>query len=297
VARSVSKSGCRYHDLMGIRGPVVMVVALSLAACGGGAPTSGSPAAGQAPSTAVTAAVAPSTAVPERTTTTSAPTTTSTTAAPPETTTTTALTTESLGPHESLAARADAPLDVFEEPGAAEPFVTLPPATDLGTPRVVRVLEGPADGWMRVSLPMRPNGSEGWIAASDVSLFRLDRRVEIDLGGRRLRVVSADGVLLETAVAIGSTASPTPVGTFFVTDSVIVGDPGGPWGPHAFGLSAYSDTVTEFNGGNGIIGVHGTNRPDSIGHAQSLGCVRVPNDVATELAGLISAGVVVRIEA
>ena len=76
---------------------------------------------------------------------------------------------------------------------------------------------------------------------------------------------------------------------------MIVGNPTGPWGPWAFGLSAYSDVVTEFNGGNGIIGIHGTNRPGSIGYAQSLGCVRVPNDVALELGELISAGVPVEI--
>jgi lipoprotein-anchoring transpeptidase ErfK/SrfK len=56
------------------------------------------------------------------------------------------------------------------------------------------------------------------------------------------------------------------------------------------GLSARSDTVTEFNGGDGIIGIHGTNNPGSIGHAASLGCVRVPNEVITEIASLVPLG-------
>lgn len=211
------------------------------------------------------------------------------------TTTTTELSTASLRVGEALSARSDAPLEVFETPGAGVTSMVLEGATSLGTPRVVQVLEGPVDGWMRVALPVRPNGSQGWIRASDVTLFVVDRRVEVNLGDRTLQVIGPDGPMLETTVAIGSRANPTPVGEFFVTDSVILSEPGGPWGPWAFGLSAYSDTITEFNGGNGIIGIHGTNQPGSIGHAQSLGCVRVPNEVALQLGELISAGVPVRI--
>lgn len=213
------------------------------------------------------------------------------------TTTTTILSTTSLGEGESLAARADEPLDVYAQPGATDPAHVMDAATMLGTPRVVQVLDGPVDGWMRVALPMRPNGSEGWVLASDVTLFMVDRRVEIDLTNRTLEVIGPDGTLLETSIGIGSSTNPTPVGSFFVTDSVIVSDPGGPWGPHAFGLSAYSDTITEFNGGNGIVGIHGTNQPSSIGQARSLGCVRIPNDVALDLAKHISAGVPVVITA
>ncbi len=211
------------------------------------------------------------------------------------TTTTTVLSTASLQPFEALSARSDTLLEVFDSPVEGEPAMVLEAATILGTPRVVQVLEGPIDGWMRVALPIRPNGSQGWIRESDVTLFVVDRRVEVSLGDRTLRVMGPDGPILETTVAIGSPSNPTPLGEFFVTDSVILSEPGGPWGPWAFGLSAYSDTITEFNGGNGIIGIHGTNQPGSIGHAQSLGCVRVPNDVALQLGELISAGVPVRI--
>lgn len=258
--------------------PVVLVV---LAACS----ASAAPLAPADTTSTTTTTVANSTST----------TTSSTTTTTRPTTTTTVLSTASLAPGQSLAARSDGELGVFASAGDAEPMFTLESATILGTPRVVRVIEGPDEGWMRVSLPVRPNGSEGWIRADDVTLFVLDRRVEVDLSDRRLEVIGPGGTLLETTVAVGSSSSPTPVGSFFVTDSVIVGNPSGPWGPWAFGLSAYSDVVTEFNGGNGIIGIHGTNRPGSIGYAQSLGCVRVPNDVALELGELISAGVPVEI--
>ncbi len=238
-------------------------------------------------------AVTPATVTPTTVTSIVTSTTSTTTTIP--TTTTTELSTASLGSSEALSARSDTPLEVFDAPDDGAPSMVLEATTMLGTPRVVQVLEGPVDGWMRVALPVRPNGSEGWIRDSDVTLFVVDRRIEVDLGDRTLRVIGPDGPMLETTVAIGSPANPTPVGEFFVTDSVILTEPAGPWGPWAFGLSAYSDTISEFNGGNGIIGIHGTNQPASIGHAQSLGCVRVPNDVALELGELISAGVPVRI--
>lgn len=207
----------------------------------------------------------------------------------------TALTAETLDEGWSLAAKADQPLEVYESPDLDEYLLTLAPHTDLGSTRVVRVISGPSDGWMEVMLPIRPNGSTGWIRSAAVSLFTVDRRVEVDLSDHRLEVLSPQGTLLRTEVAVGGTGSPTPVGSFFVTDSVFLTDPTGPWGPHAFGLSAYSDTITEFNGGDGIIGIHGTNRPESIGGNRSLGCVRVPNEVAFDLSNLLSAGVPVEI--
>ena len=72
-------------------------------------------------------------------------------------------------------------------------------------------------------------------------------------------------------------------------------DDGGAYGPFAIGLSAHSDTLTEFAGGDGAIGIHGTNDPASIGNPVSHGCVRVPNDVAVQLAQMLAPGTPVTI--
>ena len=114
-------------------------------------------------------------------------------------------------------------------------------------------------------------------------LYVVDSKVEIDLSDRTLTYYEQGEEVLTTSVAVGTERNPTPVGEFFVTDNVTLANPGSPWGPHAFGISARSDTITEYNGGDGIIGIHGTNRPASIGNAASLGCVRVPNEVITTL--------------
>ncbi len=41
--------------------------------------------------------------------------------------------------------------------------------------------------------------------------------------------------------------------------------------------------LTEFAGGDGVIGIHGTDRPDLVGTDVSSGCIRLPNDVITAL--------------
>ena len=62
--------------------------------------------------------------------------------------------------------------------------------------------------------------------------------------------------------------------------------PGGPFGPGAVGISAFSNVLTGWTQG-GPIAIHGTNEPWSIGHAVSNGCIRLPN--ATLLQGLRAA--------
>jgi lipoprotein-anchoring transpeptidase ErfK/SrfK len=190
----------------------------------------------------------------------------------------------------TLAAYAHGPLDVYETPADADAWMTIEATTILGTVTVLGVVAQPQGGWVEVMLPVRPNGSTGWISTDDISLYVVDSEIVVDLTNKRLSYV-VDGVeMLETEVGIGSKHNQTPAGHYFVTDNVTMADPNSPWGPHALGISARSDTITEFNGGDGIIGIHGTNNPGSIGEDISLGCVRVPNDMISLLHELVPLG-------
>jgi lipoprotein-anchoring transpeptidase ErfK/SrfK len=215
----------------------------------------------------------------------------------PSSTTTSVVAAEAMPIGSSLVGQAGAAVEIFEGPELAAPYYVLESATLLGSPRVFLIETGPVDGWVEVSLPIRPNGSTGWVRAGALDLDVVDHAIFVDLSDRRLRLEHGEEVVLETEVAIGSPHNPTPTGSYFVTDIVQLADPGGPWGPFALGLSAFSDTITEFNGGNGIIGIHGTNRPASIGEPVSLGCVRVPNEIAVQLAELVKLGTPVEIAA
>jgi hypothetical protein len=200
------------------------------------------------------------------------------------------------GPGRSLVGHSQGELTVYRQPEASEVWQTMPAVTILGTPQVYLVEEGPRDGWVRVALPGRPNGSSGWVEASRLRFATVEQLIKVDLGSRTLTFLQAGIEVFTAPVAIGSAQNPTPAGRFYVTDVVQLADPDSAWGPFALGLSARSETITEFNGGDGIVGIHGTNRPGTIGRAVSLGCIRLDNDLITRLAGTIRLGTPVEIE-
>lgn len=197
----------------------------------------------------------------------------------------------------TLVAMAKADVDVYADSADVEPVTVLPHETILGTVTVMTIVEGPVEGWAKVMLPVRPNGSTGWVKVDDVNLFVVDGRIVVDISERQLTYYRGEEAVLTTTIAVGTSRNPTPTGTFFVTDNVTLSNPNSAWGPHALGLSARSDTITEYNGGDGIIGIHGTNRPGSIGKAASLGCIRMPNDVIAQIHDLIPIGTPVEIQA
>ncbi|HEX6946978.1 MAG TPA: L,D-transpeptidase [Acidimicrobiia bacterium] len=188
-------------------------------------------------------------------------------------------------------------IPVYARPGDPEPERMMPTTTILGTTTVLATTGPPVDGWVEVMLPIRPNGSTGWVPVEEIAMYVVDGKIVVDLSDRELVYYVRGEEVLRTPVAIGNTRSPTPPGDYFVTDNVEIARSSGPWGPAALGLSARSDAITEFNGGDGIIGIHGTNRPGTIGSAASLGCVRVPNDVALRLHELVPIGTPVEIRA
>jgi hypothetical protein len=267
------------------RSTVLAVALVALTACGG---TTLADAPGPPPAVTVTPATATAEALvglsPEPAT-----------ARPPQPLGPPLLSTDEIGPWETLVAQAGGEVAVYAAYGDQEPVRNLEATTVIGTPTALAVLEGPERGWARVLVPGRPNGAEGWVETGDMSLFVVHGVVEGDLSERTLRYLENGVEMISTEVGIGSERNPTPTGSFFVTDRVTLADPNSPWGPHALGLSARSETITEFNGGDGIIGIHGTNRPQSIGDAASLGCVRVPNDVIARLHQLVEVGTPVTI--
>jgi lipoprotein-anchoring transpeptidase ErfK/SrfK len=150
-----------------------------------------------------------------------------------------------------------------------------------GAPTVFGVLARQLDArcrttWLHVALPIRPNGASGWIRASAVREQQVRTRITVDLSARRLRLYRNARLVLSSPVAVGSRATPTPLGRYYVNQRLALSDPNGPYGPGAVGISAFSPVLTGWTQG-GPIAIHGTNEPWSIGHAVSNGCVRLPN--------------------
>jgi lipoprotein-anchoring transpeptidase ErfK/SrfK len=197
--------------------------------------------------------------------------------------------TEPAGAEPAPVARPATDTAVHVEPWADDVAQVLPARNELGSPLALVVLDE-RDGWLEVQLPTRPNGSSGWIRADTVEVREVVTAVHVDLDARTLTVIDGGQVVLESAVAIGAPDTPTPRGSWYVTDRLDTADPGGSYGPYALGLSVHSEVLTDFAGGDGQVGIHGTDVPGSIGQAVSNGCIRVPNDVVVELARLLPLG-------
>jgi lipoprotein-anchoring transpeptidase ErfK/SrfK len=145
----------------------------------------------------------------------------------------------------------------------------------------VRAATG-SDGqpWYRVSIPMRPNGTYGWIPAKAVSLRPTHSQIVVSLRRRTIDIYRFGKHKWHGIVAIGAPGRETPAGHFFVAARFVpYRDPF--LGVFALETSAYSK-LTEWPGG-GVVGIHGTSEPQLLGQAVSHGCVRVSNLTATKL--------------
>jgi hypothetical protein len=154
----------------------------------------------------------------------------------------------------------------------------------LARPRV-------ADGrcWVLVRLPWRPNNAAGWLNANDVVIERTRWWIEVSTARRTLTVYRAGARVRTISVVVGKPSTPTPDGLFAVTWAI-------PWHPNDFlgswvlELTAHSDVLQQFEGGDGTVGIHGRGGAsllDPLGSAASHGCIRLSNDSIDWLVGTI----------
>ncbi len=183
---------------------------------------------------------------------------------------------------------------VYPTPAAGTPSATLANPNSLGAP-LVFLVQSAVGNWLNVLLPQRPNGANGWIQASEVRLYSDDFEVVVHLNAHVLDLYQAGRLIQTHEVAVGNAASPTPTGQFYVTELVASNDPNGAYGPYAFGLSDFSNTYTEFDGGPGQIAIHGTDEPWVIGTSASHGCIRLDNPQLLVLVKVLPVGTPVTI--
>ena len=190
---------------------------------------------------------------------------------------------------------------VFRTPDAGRPRVGSVPATrPITSGRTALPITGSTtskDGrrWLKVMLPGRPNGSQGWISQAGTALTSTRWHIVVRTAVRRA-LVYLDGRLVRSFAAIvGKPSTPTPRGDFFVEENVIM-PRRAPGAPYALALSARSNVYQEFEGGPGQIAIHGlANIGGTLGTAVSHGCVRLSNRNVSWLAARLEPGVPVSI--
>jgi lipoprotein-anchoring transpeptidase ErfK/SrfK len=198
-------------------------------------------------------------------------------------------------PTESIVAEAKGPVvAVYRTPSAKHSFRRFSNPTGHGGPLVFLVKER-RPGWEKVYLPVRPNGSTGWIRDAQVTLALNTYRVRVSLGGHTITVWNGKKIILHEPAGVGRSIVPTPAGTYYLAELLAQPNANGAYGPYAFGLSAHSNVLYSFGGGPGQIGLHGTNEPASLGTNASHGCIRISNAGITKLARILPLGTPVRI--
>src|SRR5262245_18617698 len=191
-------------------------------------------------------------------------------------------------------------LTAYQDAVETSPAVTkLSDKTEYNIPRTYLVTDQKSrPGWLKVLLPIRPNGTSGWIKASDVTLGTTDYAIRIEVGAHKLTLLKLGQPVLQSGVVVGADKTPTPPGTFYVTDPLdLHSQPNAGYGVFALGISGFSNVLTSFKGGPGQLAVHGTNNPDQVGQNISNGCVRVPNDIIEQIAAQAQLGTPVTIVA
>lgn len=213
---------------------------------------------------------------------------------------TTAPPTTVVPPGSSLVAEAA----VASVPIYSSPDATAKATTDLTNPNpngapLVFLVDKPQGDWYHVYLPIRPNGSTGWVKASDVTTAINPYRIVVSSAKYQLTLYKdGDQVVDQFKIGVGRDQYPTPGGVFYIKELLKPPNPNGAYGPYAYGLSGFSDVkeLANFAGGEGTIGIHGTDDPSSIGNSISHGCIRLNNADITKLAEILPLGTPVDIE-
>ncbi|MDQ1372723.1 MAG: hypothetical protein QOJ09_61 [Actinomycetota bacterium] len=181
-------------------------------------------------------------------------------------------------PYRSTVAEAVVPsVKVYDHQGAVTPVRTIDEPNDPPRPLVFLVQQEHPPLWLEVQLPVRPNGSTGWIRAADVKLTEHDYRITIKLNAHRITVTRRATTLVDAPIGVGRAQTPTPGGSYYTKELLKPPRPDTVYGPYAYGLSGFSNALTSFDGGDGVIGIHGTNDPAGLGQDVSHGCIRMPN--------------------
>jgi lipoprotein-anchoring transpeptidase ErfK/SrfK len=186
---------------------------------------------------------------------------------------------------------------VYDTPGSDHPVRELdnPWASakndpTVRTPQVLLVDGQQPEGWVKVLLPITPNGVDGYVRSADVAVSKVAFAISVSLRACRMTVFKKGKVLWEGPVAVGAPASPTLEGRYSLRMILRAPGPQTPYGPYAFGLASRSKEITAFAGADNEMAIHGNNDAAALGDAVTQGSIRMPNSEITKLATLLPLG-------
>lgn len=144
--------------------------------------------------------------------------------------------------------------------------------TEFGSPRVHAIVSH-GGRWLEVIATELPNDETGWIRAEDVDVEGVNHSLHASLRERTLDVRVGGRVARSIPIAVGGPGTPTPTGTFAVTDKLRMTEEG-PYGCCLLAFTGHQPNIPQGWAGGDRLAVHATPDTATIGQAASLGCFR-----------------------
>jgi lipoprotein-anchoring transpeptidase ErfK/SrfK len=170
-----------------------------------------------------------------------------------------------------------------------------------GQPQTLLVLDAATwrgRDWVKLLLPVRPNGSAGWVPRDRVALGRTRYWIQVRTGARLVTIYRNGRRVRRFRAVVGKPATPTPLGLAAIYERNRQPSAGGFLGPWALPLTIMSDVLLDYGGGPGRVGIHGragASLLDPLGSAASHGCIRIDNHHVSWMAARVPLGTPVRI--
>jgi lipoprotein-anchoring transpeptidase ErfK/SrfK len=179
--------------------------------------------------------------------------------------------------------------------GRGRVLARVGPRTEFGSPQTLSIArrKGP---WIAVRSSELGNRQLGWIPVNAIRPLKRTSLIKIDLSERTLTLTTHGIVQRTEAIAIGSPETPTPPGTFFVTDKLPGPDFGAYYGCCILALSGRQPNLPEGWSGGDRLAIHGTSTPD-FGKAVTNGCLHLPQESLERLMREVPLGTPVEIRA
>jgi lipoprotein-anchoring transpeptidase ErfK/SrfK len=176
-------------------------------------------------------------------------------------------------------------IDVYDDADGTTPSgsITTEEATAAPDIPIVFLVKDEEGGRLEVYLPTSPSGSTAWVSASDVTVSSVTFRIEVSLSTHRVRVFDGDEAVLDEPASIGRSERPEPGVVYYLKELLQPPDPDGPYGSYTYGLSGFDTELGSFDDGTGVVGIHGTDDPTSLGSDVRTGCIGLDNEVISRL--------------
>jgi len=151
--------------------------------------------------------------------------------------------------------------------------------TTFGSQRALSVVTTRHGRWLAVTEAGVGNNRVVWIDAKSGGLRYARTRLEldVDLSARTLTVRRDGAAVRRLSVGVGRAGSPTPTGTFAVTDKLNGAAYSAAYGCCILALSATQPNLPAGWSGGNRIAIHGTLSSSDFGRAVSAGCVHASN--------------------